>query len=671
MCGITAIIKKKNSDLNIPILIEEMNTKIKHRGPDDEGYAFFKNSEFLTAGGSDTPSEVWTSNFVYTPKEKIIEVENKYNIALGHRRLSVIDLTSAGHQPMCFNNKWIVLNGEIYNYIELRNELQDLNHHFYTNSDTEVLLKAYEVWGFKCQEKLNGMWSFIIYDLEKNLLFGSRDRFGVKPLYYYDDNQCIAFASEIKSLLQIPNNNININEKAVFEFLFNNEIEKENEGFFKNVYEIPPSAFYLYDFENETLKIEKYYNLNFQKEFKKFDKLQEKKYISETKKLIVRAVELRLRSDIPIGFCLSGGIDSSSIVCSANEILKNKTQEKIKTFTAVNKQKDFSEEKWAKKVIEKTSSLWYKIDCNSKDMMSKLESIIYYQDIPLSSTSTYSQYKVMQLASKNNIKILIDGQGGDELFAGYAPFYFAYFNELIRNCKFKTLYQEMSKLEFSPFSMKIFFKTWLKVILDYFLPMKLRVLLAKKIKAESTYFNNNFLKNLENHNFKGNYKNTKTNELLHDFFTKSFLKNLLRWEDRCSMAFSVESRTPFSDDINLIEYIFNIPANYKIKKGFSKNLLREAMKDLLPKDIKNRTDKMGFSTPQSIWLKEINKDLKYYVEKLGNTNVYIDNNKLLKDWDKIFNTEDTKKQDFIWRYVNFLLWKNMFFESKQFLNKKF
>ena len=219
MCGITAIINKDKSRINLPWLISKMNLSLRHRGPDDEGYVFFdENQNFITAGGLDTSFESWSSSLIYSPTEKVENIEKNYNLALAHRRLSVIDLSAAAHQPMCFNKKWIILNGEIYNYIELREELKSLNHNFETNSDTEVLLKSYEQWGFKCLSKLNGMWSFIIYDTEKKLLFGARDRFGVKPLYYYTDNHCIAFASEIKAFLNIPDNNIKINEKAVFEF---------------------------------------------------------------------------------------------------------------------------------------------------------------------------------------------------------------------------------------------------------------------------------------------------------------------------------------------------------------------------------------------------------------------------------------------------------------------
>ncbi|MFZ4413870.1 MAG: asparagine synthase (glutamine-hydrolyzing) [Bacteroidales bacterium] len=665
MCGITAIVQLTDKAIHLPQVIQKMTDTIRHRGPDDEGYVLFNQNQKSCAGGKDTLPTAWHHSFLYSPQENIAELSGQYTIALGHRRLSVIDLSEAGHQPMCSDDIWITLNGEIYNYIELRSELSALGYHFISQSDTEVLLKAYQEWGLACLQKLNGMWSFIIYDQRKEILFASRDRFGVKPLYYYKDEKVLAFASEHKALLQIPDNKISMNETAVFDFLFLNQIEMQTEGFFKNVFEILPSHYFIYDFKQKSFAIEKYYELNFNQKIETFDAHKQLEYTRQCRQLIYDAIDIRLRADIPVGFCLSGGIDSSSIVCMASHIIKEKnlgkTGDYLSTFTAVNQTDEFNEANWAERVVRQTGTEWIKAHCTAEDMMQELSKIIYHQDIPLMSTSTYAQYKVMQSAAANGIHILIDGQGGDELFAGYAPFYSAYYSELFSKMKWKTLFTELKHIEISPTSLFVFAKSLIKYGFDKVLPNSVRLKLSKIIKPEAKYLNAAFLaKQTSSISFAGDYQLIGCNALLHQFFTKHYLKNLLRWEDRCSMTFSVESRTPFSDDIQLIEKIFNISATYKIRNGWSKSLLRNAMQGVLPEAIKNRTDKMGFSTPQQLWLQQINQQMKAKIIELHHLDHFVNSERLLKDWDSIFNGNDTKKQDFVWRYMNYLMWREIF-----------
>ena len=672
MCGITGIFNITDQNLNLSSVIKLMTDAIRHRGPDDEGYYLYNlySKKEILAGGDETLANAWENKIKYCPDRKINSVNENYQIAFGHRRLSVIDLSEAGHQPMCTPEKdiWITLNGEIYNYIEIRDELKSKGYSFESNSDTEVLLYAYKEWGENFHSRLNGMWSFVIFDKNKNILLGSRDRFGVKPLYYYIDKNIFAFASEHKALLKIPEIQTNINEKAVFDYLFLNHVEMENEGFFKNIFELQPSHNFIFDFKAKKLSIKKYYQLTFEKRIVSFDKTTQSDNQQKINKLINKAVELRLRSDIPLGFCLSGGIDSSSLVCTASEIVKTKNISKIenyfKVFTAVNNIKNFDESAWAESVVEKTKTEWIKADCYPEDLLNNIQKIIYFQDIPLLSTSTYAQYKVMQAAANNGIHILIDGQGGDELFAGYASFYSSYYYELFANLKFISLINELKSLNVSPTNFKVFIKDVFKNFLDLSLNGNFKVKIAGKIKPEAKYFNKDFLKNhCTNITFSGEHKLIGTNKLLHFYFTNYYLKNLLRWEDRCSMAFSVESRTPFSDDIDLIEFLFKIPSNYKIKNGWSKSLLRNSLKNILPENIAKRTDKMGFTTPQQIWLKEIHFQMKSFISEYQMDNSIVNISCLIKDWDIIFNGNNTKVQDFVWRFYNYLLWKKIFFSN--------
>ncbi|MEI6822587.1 MAG: asparagine synthase (glutamine-hydrolyzing) [Bacteroidota bacterium] len=671
MCGIAGILKLSDKDIHLPSVIQQMTYAIKHRGPDDEGFVLFNKEESITAGSKDTQATAWNREFKYSAKEPIESLNNSYSLAFGHRRLSVIDLSEYAHQPMCNEDAdvWITLNGEIYNYIEIQNELKELGHHFISQSDTEVLLKAYEVWGFDCLNHLNGMFSFVIYDKNKNILFGARDRFGVKPLYYYKDENVFAFASEHKALLKIPDINTGVNESAVFEHLFLNQVELEAESFFKNIYELQPAHSFTIDINTGAFTINRYYQLDYNTQKTSFDEQSFVDLVNNTKKLMYEAVDIRLRSDIPIGFCLSGGLDSSSIVCMASDINKKKAVnnlgEHLTAFTATNQLKETNEEAWAEMVVDKTGANWIKASCTADDMMKELENIIYHQDIPLLSTSTYAQYKVMQAAGQSGIHILIDGQGGDELFAGYAPFFSAYYAELIQTMDLSSFINEIKNIDNSPTTIEVFIKSLFKSGIDKVLATGIsKKYFSQLFKGETSYLNDEFLNKYQHKiKFAGDYQITGVNKLLHYFFTQHYLKNLLRWEDRCSMAFSVESRTPFSDDINLIEYLFSLPSAYKIHNGWSKYLLRTAMNGVLPDAIKNRKDKMGFSTPQYLWLKEINQQMKQKIIELKGDDKLVDADKLLNDWDMIFSNPTDKRQDFAFRYMCYLIWKNLFFKD--------
>ena len=431
MCGIAGLVCLSKND-HIQSIIASMTNSIKHRGPDDEGFVFFKSDISQTAGANDTAKNSWNAPFPYCPSKSIDELNDNYRIAFGHRRLSVIDLSEAGHQPMCNENKniWITCNGEIYNYIELREELKTKNNQFCSNSDIEVLLKAYQTWGINCLDKLNGMWSFVIYDEQKQILFGSRDRFGVKPMYYTLNDDFFAFASEQKALLCLPNNDFGVNYSAVFEHLYMSKIESKPEGFYKNIFELLPSHYFVFDLKENKLNIKRYYTLQYNNQYERFDQQTFDKYAQEIKEKIHNAIEIRLRSDVNVGFCLSGGIDSSSIISVAQQINKANSLKQLSgqltAFTAVNNSKEFDESHWAKIVVNDLNIKQHQVYCKPQSILQDLEQMIYHQDIPLFSTSTYAQSKVMQAAKENNITILMDGQGGDELFSGYPVFYSSY-----------------------------------------------------------------------------------------------------------------------------------------------------------------------------------------------------------------------------------------------------
>ncbi len=666
MCGIVGLVGNENVNST---LIRDMANTIKHRGPDDEGFIFMYENNIIVVGGNDTPDKVWDSNFLYSPKSHINSLEGKkFKVALGHRRLSILDLSPAGHQPMCDETQkvWIVFNGEIYNYLELREELKQKGYIFITNTDTEVLLKSYIEWGVDCVSKFNGMWAFAILDLRKNILFLSRDRFGVKPLYYYKDDNYFAFASEIKALLKLPFIKKEVNYEAVFDYIALGLEEQGEESFFKGIRELKPSYNIVLNLNNFEFKIHKYYELLYYDKFEKYNPEKEKKYISEIRELIFEAIRLRLRSDASVGSCLSGGLDSSTIVCVMNEIIKNQhlsqVGDYIKCFTASYKDDKVDESNWAKIVVESTKSQWIRTFPTEKELIEDLEDLIYTQDIPFGSTSIYAQYRVMKAAYENGVKVLLDGQGGDELFTGYTGYFPTYYRELIRNFDFTDLINEIKNVNNSPIDLKTIVKMAIKSELGKYLTFPpIRDFLIKRLSYPISLLYPEFYKKFS-YRIKDRQEKipNSLNQQLYQLITGFNLKTLLMYEDRNSMRFSIESRTPFADDINLIEYCFEIPSVYKIHNGFSKYVLRQAMDGVLPEQIRKRVDKVGFATPEEKWLKA-NKS--FIREILSNSEIlkeFCNVQKLLKDLD---NDVIFKQGLTLWRFVNLAMWYNMMFRE--------
>jgi asparagine synthase (glutamine-hydrolysing) len=671
MCGISGLLVRNGREEQISSILHRMNNRIKHRGPDDEGFALFAKEIHTVAFGNDTNDNSLNSTRNFAPKIHVDELtQTPFRLGFSHRRLSIIDLSDGGHQPMCTANNedvWITCNGEIYNYIELKEELHSLGFTFHTNSDIEVLLNAYLCWGVKCLDRFNGMWAFVIYDNRKNILFGARDRFGVKPLYYTLNKYHFAFASEHKALLELPSYMKEVNQNAIFPHLAYGNVELEPESFFKDIFELMPSHSFIYNIELDEFTTNKYYTLPVNSKNPTFNEDDFSRAKTKMYNHIENAVKLRLRSDIPVGFCLSGGLDSSTIVSISSQLNRKEQISQlsggIKTFTASNNS-IYDESNWAKMVVENSNVDWINTVVTADTLFDELESIVYHQDAPLFSTSTYAQNRVMKSAREHGISILLDGQGGDEIFAGYPPFYTAFLNQLLKKFELKSLFSELSNLNNSPTSISIYLKSLMKIGLDSVMSKSQKQNFSIKHKPEFSLINTDLIStNQEQVRFSGEFSNKGLNELLNDYCTNYYLKNLLRWEDRCSMQYSIESRTPFSDDINLIEYAFSLPANYKIHQGWSKYIMRQAIDGVVPDPIRFRKDKKGFSIPQTAWLMEKQLKIKEIYGDLRSLDTFhcVNHQLIEKEWNTIFSdAKNFKQMDLIFRYINFLIWLKLF-----------
>jgi len=628
MCGISGIIYKNNNG-SIKESIFNMSQSIKHRGPDGEGFTFFSESIEIPAFSKDTPIVNKESNrFLFNPKKSLEDVSSNYTMAFAHRRLSIIDLSESGHQPMCdiSSNYWITFNGEIFNYLELKIELKSKGHVFLTQTDTEVVLAAYKEWGTNCLEKFNGMFGFALYDKFKQELFCARDRVGVKPFYFINTQSTFAFASEQKSFFKSKLIPFEINETQQTDFLLNAELETEEQSLFKHIYELKPSHYFIFNLKTFDLNLNRYYDINLKVSHHKSDS----EIIDTIESKLKHAIDIRLRSDVEIGSCLSGGLDSSIIAGMIKDLQPTK---KTKLFTAIFPNETFDESNYAKEVANFVNGNWNTVSPTETEFFCDIEKLNYSQDLPIWSTSTYSQYRVMQLASEHHIKVLLDGQGADELFGGYTHHYFSLWKELSLVSKFKNINKSRLSIH-QPFLNfgKQLLKENLHIGVDY-----------------SNYFNsplNQIAKPRTIH-----FKNTLNEQLKADYFGN--LKSFLKCEDRCSMAFGIESRVPFADDFELVDYIFSVEGTKKIKSGVSKFLLREATKNYIPENIYKRTDKVGFETPIEKWLKNYQEDILDIVRQQLD---FINHQQLKANFTKLLS----EKPSFVLRLYSLAIWKKVF-----------
>jgi len=559
----------------------------------------------------------------------------------------------------------IVYNGEIYNYLEIREQLQKLGYSFRSNSDTEVILCSFKQWGQDCLRRFNGMWSFAILDNEKKELFCSRDRYGVKPFYYYFDGNVFTFASEIKSLLQCPFVKTRPNDHAIYNFLVGTADYSLKETFFYNIYQLPQGNFLKVD--ESGINIQQYYQLSYNAELGTFKENELNEYRDKFIELLRDAIKIRLRSDVPVGSCLSGGLDSSTIVCIINEILRNggldaaSIGKRQKTFSSCYDNREYDERQYIEEVIQKTSANSHYIFPSGNELWEELNDLIWHQEEPFGSTSIYAQWNVMRLAKQNNVTVLLDGQGGDELLGGYHHYFINYLNQILYSGHLSELVTEFSALQ-KNLGLPLYSKFFMFAPLYNILPQHVINIFKSRIieSKDFSVVNSSFLKKYadrQRHPIELNLQ-----KAMWDSETAFGLRELLRYEDKNSMAFSIETRTPFID-YRLVELVFSIPACYKIHKGWTKFLLRESTVGLLPEMIRLRTDKLGFPAPEKIWINEGKEKVKaIFKNKVFRAGDYFDPNKVLGNLDNMLSSSAAGAFTPVWPLINLELWMQRMFK---------
>jgi asparagine synthase (glutamine-hydrolysing) len=653
MCGIVGIINLDQEFIDKSLLLK-MTSVLSHRGPDDEGYLLVNTDtgDYLTAGGKDTPQAVYSSNFMYSPNKLLQQTgNNSYNLALGHRRLSILDLSAAGHQPMCneAGSIWTVHNGEVYNYVEIRDELRSKGYTFRSNTDTEVIIKAYEEWDTSCLNRFNGMWAFCIWDSTKRELFCARDRLGIKPFYYYFDGNIFAFASEIKALLQMGIRR-EPNDALIFDFLKFGILDHTDDSFFKNIKKLPYSH-YLKIASDGRLTLYQYWDVEVSDELE--GSKSDEKIAQDFLSLFTDAVRIRLRSDVPIGSCLSGGLDSSSVVTVANNLMypedNSAADERQKTFSACYEDKRFDERGYIDEVIRKTNAEKNYVFPTADGFLRELSSLVWHQEEPFAGSSVYAQWEVIKKAREGEVKVLLDGQGGDEQLAGYRKFYIFYFLELLKRRRVGKLLSESTAFFLSP---EILRTLNLRSGLRYFD-------ISSKMLGIDHLLRDSFRKKFQERQLDIGYQGNLGWRMRDDILRFS-LPVLLRYEDRNSMAHAVEARLPFLD-YRLVEMLASLPLNQKMRDGWTKYVLRNAMRGTLPEKVRLRKTKLGFDTPEDDWFRTvISKDVEDVFNRAVFITDYVDTEKLQSYFAKYVAGKSMHQSSLFFRFYILELWGRKF-----------
>jgi len=574
MCGIAGIVAPKGFS---PSTLAAMTQLIHYRGPDGYGFAFINPGD--PRGGEIIHNQE-------RPPKHSAPV-----IGLGNRRLAILDTSSAGDQPMSIDDRLftITFNGEIYNYREIREELEQAGHRFHSGTDTEVILRAYQHWGPACLQRFNGMWAFAIWDNARQKLFCARDRFGVKPFYYALYNGVFYFGSEIKQILQASQMPRHANAQVVFAFLEWGLADQSEDTFFDGIHQLLGGHSLTLDLSSPVTTnslapvITRYWELSVSPELH----LHPEEATEEFHRHFRNAVKIRLRSDVPVGVCLSGGLDSSAILCQAKELAPD-TQ--FQTFSACFADRAIDEREYMQAAIQATNSTTHPSYPTGHNFWDSIQSMLFHHDEPLGAARTFSQWDLMRSARQSGIPVILGGQGGDEALCGYQKYQYFYFWNLLKAGNPRLLREFAMWLRNGTTTHGVF------AAATRYLPSSLR----KPFSTAERLCNPDFLRTTTFSGTKPGATGTIAERQKSDLLYGS-IPAFLRHEDRNSMAHSVETRHPFLD-YRLVEFAVACSPQLKLHDGWSKWILRNAMKGILPDKIRLRKTKLGFDAPDESWI---------------------------------------------------------------------
>ncbi len=609
MCGIAGFIDTSLDQADREPLIQKMLGSISHRGPDAT------NSLLIN------------------------------QVALGHNRLSILDLSDAANQPMRRGDLVMVFNGEIYNYLEIRKELESFGHRFHTQSDSEVILSSYEQWGAACVQRFVGMWALAIWDSRKQELFCSRDRFGIKPFLYILEGDRFYFGSEYKALRPSPVFSNDLNMRQIRRGLQMGWVVYQDETYFEKVKALPEACNLLY--RNGKVKIERYWDLQ---PLSKDQRTYQEKTI-EFRERLIDSLRLHMRSDVEVGACLSGGIDSSSITSIVGHLYPDVD---FRTFTIYYAGENAVDERpFVKSILQKYPHIRNLDYSPQKEALREcFHRMCYHIDVPTNWSSDISQYYVMELAGRHKMKVLLDGQGSDEFLGGYMHSFYRLIGNELRQGHLATatrLFRDHRTNQ--EFGMKKSADVWAKSVMS-------AVFTEQQLYSMEYRHFHPYLHRDPDRNAPFRLADRfpdKLDNFLYNLIFQTLLPSLLHFEDRNSMAFSIESRVPFLDH-RLVEFGFRLKSEDRIRNGVTKSILRDSMRGILPDEILNRSDKKGFTTPGAHWLRT---DMHFLLEQDFSSLDFLDQ-RLLRKLIKEFEGGNDKLAQLLWRVGGLGYWTTHF-----------
>lgn len=629
MCGIFGFTHKDQS-IDSNQKMQSALSALRHRGPDDQGIETFKVSDGI--------------------------------VALGHARLSIIDLSSGGHQPRSTaNGRYsIVFNGEIYNYRELRQELKNAGLTFSTESDTEVLLSAWVQWGSKSLLRLVGMFAFVVLDRKAQTLTMVRDAFGIKPLFVSTSDHGVCFASELPAVLKLNGDKPKLNHQRAYDYLVHGDYDTKNTSFVEGITQLSPGHYCIYDLSSQTLgsevqwwcpSVEQSIQLNFNQA------------TEQLREMFLQSIRYHLRSDVPLGTALSGGVDSSSVVCAIRHV---EPDTPIHTFSFLAKGSSVSEEKWVNMINAQVGAIPHVVHVNPHELAQDLDDMIVAQGEPFCSTSIYAQYRVFQQAKTNGVTVTLDGQGADELLAGYRGYPGKRMRSMLEMGNFAgamSFLNQWSKWPDRPLSVGI--KATVAEFANESIYQALRTLNGDQ--AQPAWLNASAL---DNSGIQIGYPRIQAmhaprgRRLMAELAlcsSRNGLPGLLRHADRNAMRFSVESRVPFLTT-DLAQFLFGLPEEFLIsRQGETKCIFKAAMRGIVPDAILNRRDKIGFATPEQDWLIRIAPQARKWLEE-SEPLPWLNKQQMLNEFDAIMAGRTAFSWQ-VWRFINFSRWYSLVFGS--------
>lgn len=618
MCGILGYVADRS--LVTPERWVLARDSLTHRGPDDAG-------TWETPGGS---------------------------VRLASRRLSILDLSPLGHQPMLDDEAGlaIVHNGEIYNYVELRAHLATRGYRFRSHSDTEVILAAYREWGRECLSRLNGMFAFAIWDSKSEILFAARDRFGEKPFYYVSGDHAFAFASEMKALFAAGVARPTPNHRAIYRYLAFREVDRGAETLFEGIQALPPAHALTYSRRTGETEIWQYWDLD---PDARVTLKSDAEYAGRFLELLSDSVRLRLRSDVPVGSSLSGGLDSSSLVCLVGRAQAGAVR---KTFSARFDDPRLDEGKYIDLAIAKAQAHGRMTAPSPALLAQEIERVTWHQEEPFFSTSIYAQWCVMRLAREAGVTVLLDGQGGDETLAGYHTYFGPFLRGELRHRRWLSFARTLRAFvrEQGPRA--------LPVVLFGLVPPRLRHPVRRLVRPLAIPSAYRKAWGTPEGSTQLRFRDA-LNQAQYETLTRTMLPALLRYADRNAAAFSREVRLPFLDH-RLVEFLFAVPPEQRLRGTTTKFILREGLRGVIPEEIRTRRDKLGFEPPEAAWMRG---ELREWIDGLLRSSQFssrpwVDSRRALRLWREFLNGKDAW-HSLLWRWISLEVWARVFLDRPE------